>query len=212
MPRSSKLKLMIKSIVPLKYRTLRYTVYRRLRYYPDIISNLCQILECPFCRWHFRRFLPTVLQHPVIMEKQVIGFGPRLNAICPRCHSNARERLMYFYLRDRTRLFTDNLSLLHIAPEPQLQNVLANTSTLDYFTADLDAPNVMMKLDLMQLPFYCSQFDVIICSHVLEHIPDDRKGMRELFRVLRPGGWALLQVPIAMALEDTHEDPTILDE
>jgi len=202
----------LKRIVPLKFRLWRYTLYRKLRYLPDVVYNLGEGLECPFCGWHFRRFLPAGFDHPVLSEKRVIGAKPLLNAICPRCKSNARERLIYLYIRDRTALLSDHARLLHVAPEPQLQDVFARSPLLHYFTSDLEAPNTMFRMDLMQLPHPDGIFDVVICSHVLEHVPDDRQGMRELFRVLKPGGWAMLQVPIALALKHTYENPAITDE
>ena len=211
-PTQTALKSAFKRIVPLKYRLWRYMLYEKLEYLPNVVYNLGDRVECPFCGWHFRRFMPAGFNYPVLIEKRVIGAGPQLNAICPRCKSNARERLIYLYIRERTALLSDHVRLLHVAPEPQLQKVFARRSSLRYFTSDLEAPHAMLRMDLMRLPHPDDIFDVVICSHVLEHIPDDRQGMRELFRVLKPGGWAILQVPIALALEHTYENPAITDE
>jgi SAM-dependent methyltransferase len=208
----ARLKSVIRGIVPLKYRLWRYTLYEKLKYVPSVVYNLGEGVECPFCGWHFRRFLPAGFHYPVLIEKRVIGAGPLLNAICPRCKSNARERLIYLYIRERTTLLSDHARLLHVAPEPQLQKVFAGTPSLHYFTSDLAAPNTMFRMDLMQLPHTDDLFDVVVCSHVLEHVADDLKGMRELCRVLKPGGWAILQVPIALALDHTYENLAITDE
>jgi SAM-dependent methyltransferase len=78
-----------------------------------------------------------------------------------------------------------------------------------YVSADLSSPDVMVRLDIVRSPFCDGSFDAIICNHVLEHVPDDRAAMRELLRLLKPGGWALLQVPIGLSLAETFEDPTI---
>jgi SAM-dependent methyltransferase len=99
--------------------------------------------------------------------------------------------------------------VLHIAPEPQLRRALEGADTIRYVTADLFANDVAVKLDVTEIPFDNETFDVIICNHVLEHVEDDRKALREFYRVLRPGGWALLQSCLWPNLERTREDPTI---
>jgi predicted SAM-dependent methyltransferase len=91
-------------------------------------------------------------------------------------------------------------------------NVFSQQNNLDYVTADLLAPDVMVKMDLTDIPFPDGAFDAIICNHVLEHIIDDRKAMSELYRVLKPSGWAILQVPISLTLESTYEDFSITTE
>jgi SAM-dependent methyltransferase len=147
----------------------------------------------------------------VLKENQVVGGGLRSSAKCPRCGSLDRERLVYLYLRNKTNVFKEDLRILHVAPERNLLRVLFESSNIDYLSADIDSPLAMVKIDLTDILFEDDSFDVIICNHVLEHIQDDRKAMSELFRVLKPGGWAILQVPIAMSLEKTIEDPTVID-
>ena len=83
---------------------------------------------------------------------------------------------------------------------------------LDYVTADIHAQDVDVNLDVTNIPFEDASFDVVICNHVLEHVDDDRRAMRELRRVLTPEGWALLQSPVDRAREATYEDPTALTE
>jgi SAM-dependent methyltransferase len=102
--------------------------------------------------------------------------------------------------------------MLHVAPEPQLRKALTSRPDIAYLSCDLDARHAMMPADLQDLPFRDDWFDGVICCHVLEHIEDDRRGMREIFRVLKPGAWAILQVPIALALGQTIEDPGLKDE
>jgi len=99
--------------------------------------------------------------------------------------------------------------MLHIAPESSLKKLFAGKENIKYITADLNDSAVDVKLDITQIPYDDNTFDVIICNHVLEHILDDRQAMRELLRVLKPNGWASLQVPIASDLEKTFEDATI---
>jgi predicted SAM-dependent methyltransferase len=149
------------------------------------------------------------LDLPILKEKNVVGGGYRLNGHCPRCYSSDRERLIYLYLKNKTKLFYENLKVLHVAPEKNLQKVLKVRANIDYLSADFDSPLSMVKMDIAEIPYEDNSFDVIICNHVLEHIPKDRQAMSELYRVLKPGGWSILQVPISLSLDRTYEDPTV---
>jgi SAM-dependent methyltransferase len=149
---------------------------------------------CPVCGGHFRAFLPA-------------GVEQRRNAMCPRCFSLERHRLIWKYLEARTRFFEANLRVLHVAPEYCFQGIFASLPNLEYVSVDLGSPLAMVQVDITSIAFDSSTFDCILCSHVLEHIPDDRQAMRELYRILRPNGWAILQVPIER--ETTYEDPKI---
>jgi len=120
-----------------------------------------------------------------------------------------RERLVYLILRRVTDVFEKPTRLLHVAPERQLSGVLKSHPTVDYLTADLHSTHVMVKMDICTIHFPDEHFDGIVCNHVLEHIVDDRRAMAELYRVLRPNGWAILQVPLSLALDHTYEDFSI---
>lgn len=198
----------VKQLVPERLRLLRYNLYEKARYYPELVFRLGNRLECPFCGWHFRRFKPAGFHYPVIIEKRVIGGHWHQDNVCPRCLSNARERLAYLFLRDRTSLFQKPTRLLHVAPEPQLASALKHSSNIKYVSADLVGPAVMSHFDIQQMPFPNQTFDVVVCNHVMEHVGDDSIAMAEVYRVLKPGGWALLQIPVALALDRTIEDPT----
>jgi len=154
-------------------------------------------VECPCCDGRFTTFLP-------------FGLKPRANAMCPRCGALERDRLLRLYFERKTNLFTGRLRVLHFAPEHWLQRKLRSLGNLTYTSADLYSPNAMVKTDITDIRFPSETFDVVICNHVLEHIPDDRKAMSELFRVLRVGGWAVLQVPIMESQPETFEDPSIV--
>jgi predicted SAM-dependent methyltransferase len=97
--------------------------------------------------------------------------------------------------------------MLHVAPEPELSRWLQEVEYIDYVSADLSSPRAMVRMDISDIQYRDNTFDVIYCSHVLEHVPDDRKAMREFWRVLKNGGWAILQVPITADV--TFEDPTV---
>jgi len=137
------------------------------------------------------------------------GVVQRKNAQCPRCGSLERHRLLWLYLQSRTNLFSAKHRLLHVAPEPVLQQHIQAHPDIDYVSADIDSPLASIKMDLTAIPHHAQSFDVILCSHVLEHIENDQQAMRELFRILKPGGWAILQVPLDPERETTFEDPSI---
>ena len=150
---------------------------------------------CPCCQAHLRRFKP-------------FGVVPRPEACCPVCWSLERHRLINLYMTQKTDLLDGRRKrMLHVAPEPQLSWWFQAQPHIDYLSADLFAVNAMVKMDITDIQYPDDSFDVIYCSHVLEHVPDDRKAMREFRRVLRPGGWAILQVPITADV--TFEDPTV---
>ncbi len=154
-------------------------------------------VECPIC-------------NQVAGEFEPFGLKPRLNARCPTCGSLERHRLIWLYLVNETDLFSSRPKrMLHFAPEPALRGKFADHLSIDYVTADLAPGNAMLEMDIADIQLPDESFDVVYCSHVLEHVPDDRKAMRELLRVLRPGGWAILQVP--MFGEETDEDPAVTD-
>jgi SAM-dependent methyltransferase len=165
--------------------------------------------ECPFCGGRFGKFMAAGLRLPALGEKKVVGGGYRTNAKCPRCSSYDRERLIYLYLKRKTGVFRDKVKLLHVAPEENLRKTFLAHPNIDYLSADLDSPLAMVRMDVTRIPYEDSSFDMVVCNHVLEHVPDDRRAMRELYRVLKPGGWAVLQVPVALALDKTTEDPGV---
>jgi predicted SAM-dependent methyltransferase len=166
---------------------------------------------CPMCDSNLRELRPYGFKFPVLTEKNIIGGGYRLNVQCPICKSKDRERLLYLYLSKKTKLLTEQVKLLHVAPEPALSAFIKQHSNIDYLTADISSNSVMVKMDITEIEYPEKSFDVIICNHVLEHIIDDGKAMSELYRVLKSGGWGILQVPISLSLDETYEDFLITD-
>lgn len=140
-----------------------------------------------------------------------MGVHGRL-VVCPNCRSFDRERAVFLFLKRHTNLFSGTrLRVLHFAPEKNLRAQIAAQGYINYVTADLDERKADQKQDITKLSFPSCSFDVIICVHVLEHVQDDASAMRELLRVLVPGGWALILVPIKEGLESTIEDPNVTD-
>ena len=134
-------------------------------------------------------------------------------SLCPQCHSTDRERLVYWYITKKSDILNSskNIRLLHVAPEKSLERILKSFSHIEYISGDLNPlMNYDIRLDITDMNFEDNFFDVIICSHVLEYIVEDRKAMRELFRVLRPESFAILQVPISKNAKETFEDFTII--
>jgi SAM-dependent methyltransferase len=151
-------------------------------------------VSCPCCGRQFRAFAPD---------------WNRPGAICPGCGAHERHRSLCLYLKERTEIGKRPLSLLHFAPEYALSENLERAPGLRYVTADIDPDVADLELDITQMELEDRSFDAIICSHVLEHVEDDRSAMRELHRVLRPGGWALVLVPLDLNRKTTYEDPAI---
>ncbi len=135
----------------------------------------------------------------------------RANALAPRSLSLERHRLIWLYLKQETTFFTDKISFLHVAPEYCFIRKFKKLKNIDYVTGDLISPWADIKMDICDMPFDENKFDVAMCNHVFEHVEDDRKGMSEFFRVLKPGGWAIFQVPLNRNNEKTLEDPTVTD-
>ncbi len=138
--------------------------------------------------------------------------NPRPNALCPDSLSLERHRLMWLYLKDKTNFFDQPLKVLHIAPEQCFMDKFEALHGKDYITADIESPLAKVKMDIHEIPFEENTFDVAFCNHVMEHVDDDIKAMSEIHRVLKPGGWAIIQVPFFPPLKaSTFEDFSITD-
>jgi len=145
----------------------------------------------------YRKFLPYGYQNL------------RQNALCPGTLSLERHRLLWLYLDCKTSFLTDSIRVLHVAPEQVFYKKFKSFSHWDYTTTDLHSPLADVKADICALPFEDNSYDLILCNHVLEHIPNDLKAMKELYRVLKPRGTAILQVPLEEDRENTFEDDSI---
>ncbi len=157
-------------------------------------------VTCPICNSQYRKFLPYG------------RINPRPNALCPNCLSLERHRLIWLFLKEKTNFFSSSLEVLHIAPEPCFMKRFEKQHGAGYITADIESPLAKVKMDIHQIPFPDHHFDAVLCNHVLEHVQDDIQAMREINRVLKPGGWAILQVPFFSPVPDTtQEDTSITD-
>lgn len=147
----------------------------------------------------FKKFLPYGYENQ------------RKNVLSPSTLSLERHRLLWLFLQNETNLFSAKHQLLHFAPEQAFYKRFKKAANIDYTTTDLNSPLADVKADICDLPFEDNTFSFILCNHVLEHIPDDTKAMQEIYRVLKPKGIAILQIPQDYSRKTTFEDNTITD-
>jgi SAM-dependent methyltransferase len=160
-------------------------------------------VKCVCCGSKYITFLPA-------------GIEKRPNARCIKCGSLERHRTLWMFLQEHQKLSGGSLKLLHVAPEKIFYDHFVSLKNIDYYPIDLapEGYNYGIKtiaMDVTQLNFPNEHFDVIICNHVLEHIREDQKAMQEMSRVLKKGGWAILNTPVDMDAEVTREDITLHD-
>jgi len=144
-------------------------------------------VECAVCEKTYRKFLPYG------------RLKSRKNALCPNCLSLERHRLLWLFLKDKTDFFSQKLRVLHVAPELCFITRFEKMDNLEYVTGDLDSPLAKVKMDLHQIPFENNDFDVVFCNHVMEHVNNDLQAMTEIHRILKPAGWAIIQVPFFLS-------------
>ena len=158
------------------------------------------VVHCVCCNHNFDTFLPA-------------GLVLRPNALCPHCGCLERHRALWLFLQQHTDIFTSQKKLLHVAPELVYFKKFTDMPNIEYVPVDKYPQNFggkkIIEMDITAMQFPDESFDVIICNHVLEHVPDDRAAMREMARVLKKDGWAILNVPVNKNISGTFEDPAI---
>lgn len=177
-----------------------------------MFQSLYDIFKCPICGNTTYPLLPVGSEFSVLTTLQIIGGGHRLER-CSGCSSNDRDRLYYLYLRDVVKLFNGEphcINLLHVAPEDCVAQKLMEVKGIDYLAIDsfehgYDYPPYIHKMDLQHLDIPDMSVDLVICNHVLQDIKDDITAMKEIYRVLKPAGQAILQVPISPILNQILE-------
>jgi SAM-dependent methyltransferase len=150
-------------------------------------------VECPCCGGRFERFLP---------------YWNRDYCRCPRCDAHERHRALWLFLRDR---MPPRGRVLHLAPEEAIARHLRDRPGVEYVSADLDSPLATLHFDIQDIPFRDATFDAVLCGHVLTEVPDDRRAMREMHRVLRADGWAIVMAAVEPGRPATYEDLSITD-
>lgn len=194
------IKKIIKRLVPSKVKLIvKLAIHSGDRY------------NCPLCGYSAKDLSPIGANYKVLTERQVIGAGLR-NGGCYKCGSSDRERLVYIYIKNVENVFDKkNLRILHLAPEKNLSNILSHIGFEKYICGDLFTegykyPDYVQNMNVLNIPYEDSFFDLVICNHLLEHVPNDIDAMKELYRVLKPNGKAILQVPISKNSDKTFED------
>lgn len=183
----------------------------------NTVYHLGNKFNCPLCGYSSRDLAQLGIDLPVLRERKVSGAGKRLGR-CYNCGASDREKHIYLFLKERLNIFDhqNKLKILHIAPEKKLTIKILQHGGNEYICGDLFAegytyPKHVRHIDVLQIPFPENSFDLIICNHVLEHIPTDLAAMRELCRVLKKDGKAILMVPLSQNSSATVEDASIND-
>lgn len=201
------LKGLLKQLIPA-------SVFKKLKlqYYSGE-THLCNV-----CGFSMKQFGQTGWNVPVVIEKKMVGAGLR-RAACPNCQSSDRERMILYFLKEVRAMDKKDKeqTILHIAPADSLGKYLRALPNTEYICGDLHPelskyPKDTIWVDVTKLQFEDESVDGIMCNHVLEHVTEDRRAIEEFHRVLKPGGWAILQVPYSTTLEETFEPAWVNSE
>jgi SAM-dependent methyltransferase len=177
------------------------------------LQNLAATFSPVIAWWYRGDALEDPIDHRKYKKFLSYGYGTeRSNALSPGTLSLERHRALYLYLKEKTDVFTRKVSMLHIAPERSLGNIFKKQANIDYLSADLLSPWAMVHFDAHAIPYRNDTFDIVIANHILEHVQDDRRVMAEMYRVMKPGGFGVFQVPLDETLAATREDPFLRDE
>jgi SAM-dependent methyltransferase len=185
-------------------RTLPYSLFHALRNCKKTVQKLNfkgDQVYCACCGSTFKAFAP-------------FGVPRTPNRLCLQCDSLERHRLLWMFLEKQTSLFTKPSKLLHVAPERVFFKRFKQAKSIDYYPADKfpkGYPAGTKHLDLLQPGMPDHSFDAVICNHVFQYIIEDRSAIKNVYNMLRPGGWAILQVPIDWNRDVSYEDYTITD-
>ena len=195
-------------------------VRRVLRQAAERLAVLRRRFYCPVCNCRVARFENLPRYYYDQWERHGFDCDTRkwetCNTgayTCPRCGATDRDRLYAIYLGSRLCGRGSEFRLLDIAPSAPLSNYIRKTFPIHYRTCDLLMEGVDDKIDITTMDRYpAAHFDALICSHVLEHVPDDRAAIAELYRILKRGGWGIIMVPIELELEEIREEPAVTSE
>jgi SAM-dependent methyltransferase len=188
---------------------------KKLRNKIFALINPGKKVYCLYCKKTYRKFLHEGVKSPIFKRYKVAGGGYKLNVQCPNCYSVDRSRLLYLFFQLRTDVYKKQTKILHISPNKEIANVLVGntiTQIVGSIEPEMYSEYNPVRLDVQKMEFEAGVFDVVICCHVIEHVDDDDLAMREIYRVLKTGGFAVLQVPLAINLEKTLEDKTLITD
>jgi SAM-dependent methyltransferase len=168
---------------------------------------------CLYCQKTYSKFLHEGVKADVFKKYKVAGGGYKKNTRCPYCGSVDRARLLALFFKLRTDAFQNKTEILHISPNTDIADYLNQNPTVNQVVGAL-YPQAFsrynaLKIDVQKIDLEDNKFDIVICCHVIEHVDDDESAMREIYRILKPKGFAVLQVPLATDLPKTLEDKTL---
>jgi SAM-dependent methyltransferase len=175
------------------------------------VKSILYDCYCPICIGYWDEWIENGFEFEILKKVNIIGGGKRKH-LCPNCGSPDRVRMIYSYLHSKTDLFSPKnpVVLLHVAPERQLLDIFEKNNNIEYYPCDkFNYSNNVQKADITQLQFVENFFDFLICNHVLEHIEDDAKAMSELYRVMKPNGIGILQIPYSISIKTNIENNEI---
>lgn len=171
--------------------------------------NICVIKKvCIVCNSDVDTFNPGVFPSELFEKHHIIGGGYRENCICPNCNSMDRERWLFYILKNKTDIMNLNGKVLHFVPEPSVEKLLKTNNNIDYYSGDIEIGRTMYVTDITNIQYADKTFDYIICNHVFEHIPNIKKAIKEIKRVLKNDGKLVFSFPICLD-EKTFEDKNI---
>ena len=187
-----------KKILPQDVRFALRKLNWKVRYFIEALNTgNKELVYCPLAEKSFKTFIPL-----------------KSHLVSPENGARNRQRLVWLYLKNETAIFKNQIKLLHVAPELPYMEKFRKAKNIDYVPGDkmvegYNNQSGILNIDLTKLEFSDNTFDYIICNHVMEHIPDDKKAISEMFRVLKPGGKAIITTPIDETLKSTNEDPNV---
>lgn len=188
-----------------KIKKIRNNVFKLL--HP---GNECY---CLYCNKTYGKFIHEGVKAKVFKKHTIAGGGYKTNTRCPNCGSVDRARLLALFFKLRTDAFNRKTDILHISPNKSIANFLCENSNINQVVGVLEPDGFKeynpIKIDIQKMNLSDNQFDIVICCHVIEHVDDDDSAMREIYRVLKPKGFAVHQVPLALNLKKTLEDKTL---
>lgn len=211
------------------FASIRHSVpYIRFKSHKKALKRAIKLLRylgseyrCPVCGVGLRAFKPIwrsymrkVEQFGYVHRHAELETFNREAFSCPKCDASDRDRLFAIFLDNTLPSFAKGgtVRLIDFAPTEPLSRKIAREPSIAYRSADLYRNDVQDRIDLTDISYPDESADIFICSHIFEHIPDDRKAMRELHRILKPGGFGLVLVPLVVGVDDTHDDPTIVSD
>ena len=196
--------------VLMKNSILRMSAIKKIRNELFRLTHLGSKYYCVYCGKSYRRFMHEGVKAEVFKKHRVSGGGYKKNVKCPNCLSVDRSRLLCLFFQLRTKVFHEKTKILHISPNYEIAQFLCQHKTIEHITGALEPERFTqfdaIKIDVQKIDFSDNTFDVVICCHVIEHDDDDKAAMREIFRVLKQKGFAVLQVPLAIDMQTTIED------